>query len=200
MGRKSLNKNRKPITKKVKQWLEKLLLELQDKDLEKLTIDDLALLADKSKSTIYIYFESKEEIIIAICNIRVETITESIAQAFQQELDTIKLYESLVQQFTEGTAGISISFLQSIKQNYPSAWAIVENFTDIFIDLLKAQYNKGIEEGIFNDIPVDLMSHLDKIFVMQVVTNPTLFNDKTYKTSALIQDYLNLRLTGLLKR
>ena len=61
MGRKSLNKNRKPITKKVKQWLEKLLLELQDKDLEKVTIDDLALLADKSKSTIYIYFDPRNE-------------------------------------------------------------------------------------------------------------------------------------------
>tara|TARA_B100000795_G_scaffold4331_1_gene3014 strand:+ start:27210 stop:27401 length:192 start_codon:yes stop_codon:yes gene_type:complete len=55
MGRKSLNKNRKPITKKIENWLHELLLELQNKDLNKLTIDDLAKLAKKSKSTIYIY-------------------------------------------------------------------------------------------------------------------------------------------------
>ena len=40
MGRKALNKNRKPITKKVENWLHELLLELQNKDLNKLTIDD----------------------------------------------------------------------------------------------------------------------------------------------------------------
>ena len=200
MGRKALTKNRKPITKKVEKWLEELLLELQNKDLEKLTIDDLAKLTRKSKSTIYIYFESKEEILVSACKTRLDTISNKIALTFQEDLDTIELYESLVQLFTEGTSGISIFFLQNIKQNYLSAWTLIEDFTDNFIELLKMQYKKGISEGIFNDVSVELTSQLDKLFVMQVVTNPDLFNDKTYTTSQLINDYLNLRLTGLLKR
>jgi hypothetical protein len=36
--------------------------------------------------------------------------------------------------------------------------------------------------------------------VMQVVTNPEIFNDKEYSISELITQYLNLRLTGLLKK
>ncbi len=34
---------------------------------------------------------------------------------------------------------------------------------------------------------------------MQVVTNRKIFDDKTYTTSQLINDYLSLGLTGLLK-
>jgi len=200
MGRKALTKNRKPITKKVEKWLEVLLLELQNKDLEKLTIDDLAELTKKSKSTIYIYFESKEEILIAACKTRLDTISNNLSLTFQEELDTVELYESLVQLFTEGTSGISLYFLQNIKQNYLSAWTLIEDFTDHFIELLKTQYKKGISEGLFNDFSIELASQIDKLFVMQVVTNPDLFNDKTYTTSQLINDYLNLRLTGLLKR
>mgnify|MGYP006076799597 CR=1 FL=1 len=199
MGRKSLNKKRKPINKKVDIWLGELLLNIQNKDLEKLTIDDLAKLAEKSKSTIYEYFESKEEILLAACKTRITTLSETISNTLQQKIDVIKLYERLVEIFAEGTSGISISFLQGIKQSYPNVWSIIENFTDNFVEILKEQYKLGIKEGIFNPISVDLMSHLDKIFVMQVVTNPTLFNDKEYTISKLISDYLNLRLKGLLK-
>tara|TARA_B110000091_G_scaffold211559_1_gene256451 strand:- start:262 stop:864 length:603 start_codon:yes stop_codon:yes gene_type:complete len=198
MGRKSLNKKRKPINKKVDIWLGELLLNIQNKDLEKLTIDDLAKLAEKSKSTIYEYFESKEEILLAACKTRITTLSETISNTLQQKIDVIKLYERLVEIFAEGTSGISISFLQGIKQSYPNVWSIIENFTDNFVEILKEQYKLGIKEGIFNPISVDLMSHLDKIFVMQVVTNPTLFNDKEYTISKLISDYLNLRLKGLL--
>ena len=200
MGRTALTKKRKPITTKVEKWLDELLLELQNKDLEKLTIDDLAKLSRKSKSTIYIYFDSKEEILLAACKTRLDAISNKIALTFQEDLDTVTLYETLVQLFTEGTSGISLYFLQNIKQNYLSAWTLIEDFTDHFIKLLKTQYKKGISEGIFNDVSVELASQLDKLFVMQVVTNPDLFNDKTYITSQLINDYLNLRLTGLLKR
>ena len=200
MGRKSLNKKRRPVNKKVHVWLGELLLNIQNKDLEKLTIDDLAKLAGKSKSNIYEYFESKEEILLAACKTRTTTLSETILNTLQQEIGVIKLYERLVEIFAEGTSGISISFLQGIKQSYPDVWSIIEDFTDKFVEILKEQYKLGIKEGIFNDISVDLMSHLDKIFVLQVVTNPSLFNDKEYTISKLIIDYLNLRLKGLLKK
>jgi hypothetical protein len=47
MGRKSIDRSRKNTTNKVNKWLEILLLNLQNKDIEKLTIDDFAILAKK---------------------------------------------------------------------------------------------------------------------------------------------------------
>ena len=200
MGRRALSKNRKPLTKKVKAWLADLLLKLQSEDLEQLTMDDIAFLAKKSKSTIYVYFDSKEEILLAASKTRLEGSTKTIAHVLTEDLDTLQLYRSLVHIFIEATVGISISYLQSIKKNYPVIWQVIEETTDYFLHLLSKQYKKGMEEGIFNEVSVELASHLDKIFVMQVVTNPDFFNDDSYTTSDLIKDYLNLRLTGLLKR
>tara|TARA_B110000091_G_C13791081_1_gene465654 strand:- start:1369 stop:1968 length:600 start_codon:yes stop_codon:yes gene_type:complete len=199
MGRKSIDKSRKNTTIKVNKWLEILLLNLQDKNIEELTIDDFATLAKKSKSTIYTYFESKEDILLAACKTRVDALSNAIFSIIEQDLETLELYELLVKTFAEGTSSISISFLQSIKKSYPTSWSIIEVFTDKYINLLREQYKKGIEKGIFNSISIDLMSHLDKIFVLQVVTNPAIFNDKEYSISELITQYLNLRLTGLLK-
>jgi hypothetical protein len=199
MGRKSIDKSRKNINNKVNKWLEILLLNLQNKDIEELTMDDFAILAKKSKSTIYSYFQSKEEILLAACKTKVDALSSSIFNIIEQDLETLELYELLVKTFAEGTSSISISFLQSVKKSYPTSWSIIEVFTDNYIILLRKQYKTGIEKGIFNNISIDLMSQLDKIFVLQVVTNPAIFNDKEYSISELITQYLNLRLTGLLK-
>ena len=200
MGRKSTSRKRKPITDKVNAWLSDLLIRLQFEDLEQLTMDDLARLAGKSKSTVYEYFATKEDILVAACETRTKALSESILAKSEEKLDTVKRYEELVGLFAEGTIGISISFLQGIRRHYPKAWAVIDEFTNAFIALLKELYKKGMAEGIYNPISVELLVHMDKHFVIQVVTNPAIFSDTQYTVSQLIRDYLNLRLTGLLKR
>jgi AcrR family transcriptional regulator len=200
MGRKSLSRKRKEITPKVNSWLGELLLQLQYEDLDKLPMDDIARLVGKSKSTIYEYFESKEDIFLAACQTRLRFLVESGLNGVQQGCSTVERYERLVEVFAEGTAGISIHFLQSIKQQYPKAWEAIEGFTNSYIDLLKEQYRQGMAEGIYNPISIELLGFLDRLFVTQVVTNPDFFSDEQYTISNLVRDYLKLRLHGLLKK
>ncbi len=56
-----------------------------------------------------------------------------------------------------------------------------------------------MSEGIYTKTSIELLINIDKIFVLQVVTNFSLFNDQKYTLSQLIREYLNLRLNGLLK-
>ncbi len=200
MGRKSIARKRKPITPKVQTWLKALLVRIQYEDLEQLKIDDIAKLAGTSKSTIYEYFGSKEEILEACCATRINQLTTDVLQLSQKDLDTTDLYTSLVEAFAEGVSDISFSFLQHIKLHYPQAWTLIDQFTDLYVDLLKNLYQKGIEEGLYNAVSIDLLGHIDKLFIIQVVTNPSIFSDEQYHISELIRDYLNLRLVGLLKR
>lgn len=200
MGRKSLTRKRKAVTHRTNKWLNKLLLGLQHEDLEVLTIDDLARISGKSKSTIYEYFATKEDILYAACNTRTESLQAAIAQISEQQLTTVDLYTQLIEIFAQGTADISIAFLQSIRQHYPKAWSVIDAFTTNFVELLKGHYEQGIAAGIYNPVSVELLAHLDKLFITQVVTNPTIFSDKKFTLSSLVRDYLNLRLMGLLKR
>ena len=61
MGRKTLVKDIKPLSAKAENWLRELFPKLLDKTLHKLTLDELAHLTNKSKSTLYSYFATKEE-------------------------------------------------------------------------------------------------------------------------------------------
>lgn len=199
MGRKAVLKKRKPITKKVENWLSDLLVKIQYENLENLTIDDLARLAGKSKSTVYEYFKSKEEIIYAACGTRIEFLASELLLIDDNNHSTNEIYTALIELVANGTAGISIGFLQSIKQHYPSSWLLIDGFIESYLNLLKIQYEQGISEGVYTKTSIELMVNIDKLFVLQVVTNRSLFSDKKYELSQLIKDYLNLRLNGLLK-
>ncbi len=199
MGRKSVIKQRKPITKRVNAWLAALLIVLQDKRLEQLTIDDIANLANKSKSTIYEYFESKEDILLAACQTRIKFLSDSMPNEAEQKGNPIERYEYLIVVFTEGLAGISTSFLQEIKLHYPSSWEAINTLTNTFIEIIKVIYQEGMEQGYYHTTSINLLANLDRYFVTEMVTNPTIFADETYTLSDLVRDYLKLRLTGLVK-
>ncbi|MEL7220996.1 MAG: TetR/AcrR family transcriptional regulator [Bacteroidota bacterium] len=200
MGRKSSTRVRKQPSAKVNRWLAQLLVDLQFEDLEQLTIDDIARIVNKSKSTIYSYFTSKEEILKAACQTRTSSLLLGISQLAERELDNVERYKQLIEIFAEGTSDISINFLQSIRKNYQEAWVVINTFTDHFVRLMETHYSEGMQTGIYNNTSVELLGHLDKLFITQVVTNPTIFTDEKYTVSELIRDYLNLRLFGLLKR
>ena len=200
MGRKALERKRKVPSKKVNIWLAELLIVLQEKNLEKLTIDDIAILASKSKSTIYEYFESKEDVILAACQTRVSVLSELILKNEEFQGNSIEKYKYLVESFIDILTGISISFLHQIRHHYPSSWKLINELTDNFIDLLSEYYRSGMKEGLYQPVSIELLSHLDKYFVTTIVTDKALFSDTDYSLSELVKDYLNLRLTGLLIR
>ena len=89
--------------------------------------------------------------------------------------------------------------MQSIRKYYPVVWQQIEFLTDTFVGLLSDLYTRGIEMGIYNNISVELLTAMDKMFVVEMVTNPELFSDDKYSISDLVRDYLRLRLNGLLK-
>ena len=63
MGRKSTDKSRRPLSKKMIIWVDKIIENLQDQDLTTITLDEIASKTNISKSTIYEYFPTKESIL-----------------------------------------------------------------------------------------------------------------------------------------
>ena len=76
-----------------------------------------------------------------------------------------------------------------LKKYYPNAWLLIEGFIESYLNLLKMQYAKGMSEGIYTKPSIELLLNIDKIFVLQVVTNFSLFNDQKYQVHAI---HLNL--------
>ena len=199
MGRKSIEKIRKRPTPKVNAWLATLLIDIQDADLGLLTMDDLVQISGKSKSTFYTYFERKEDVLLAACQTRIYAILYDLGKVEFETDDVSKLYKKLIEIFANGTSGIRLSFLQSIRKYYESIWGEIEVLTDTYVGMLSSLYSRGISLGLYRDFSVELLTIMDKLFVIEIVTNSALFTDEKYSVSDLVRDYLNLRLDGLLK-
>jgi len=199
MGRKSIEKIRKRPTPKVNAWLATLLIDIQDADLGMLTMDDLVRISGKSKSTFYTYFERKEDVLLAACQTRIYAILYDLGKVEFGTDDVSIIYKQLIEIFANGTSGIRLSFLQSIRKYYESIWEEIEVLTDTYVGMLSGLYSRGISLGIYRDFSVELLTTMDKLFVIEIVTNSALFTDEKYSVSDLVRDYLNLRLDGLLK-
>ncbi len=199
MGRKSTSRNRKAKNEKVERWTQAILPKLKYKDLRNLTMDDLALLMNKSKSTIYEYFTTKEEVFEYITQVRIDRLN-----AYKNEITTEILqldyqYETLASILTEGAKDISAFYLKQIQQHYPSAWKIIEEFLQGLLEDLKQFYLYGIENNLFKPISVDLLLKLDQYFILQLITDDAFFNQSKETLASTVKNYMFLKFEGLLK-
>jgi len=199
MGRKSIPKNRKEKDQKVEQWTQAMLPKLKNKHLGDLTMDDLAKLMNKSKSTIYQYFTTKEEVFEYTTEVRMNRLS-----TYKNEISTAILtldynHDAFVNIFTEGAKDISAFYLKQLQQYYPSAWAIIEDFLYDLINDLKEFYISGIKNNLFKPLSVELLTKLDEYFIMQLIVDDHFFSQSKETLASMVKNYMALKFEGLMK-
>ena len=198
MGRRSTDKKRKALTERSKVWLRDLLSKLQDKDLSKLTLDEHAALIGKSKSTIYSYFSTKEEIYISLVHLVLDDMA-ALGSVEVEEEDMEAALKMVMTRISKGIEGISIDFLEQIRSEFPQVWAIIEEFIGMVLALLEGIYKEGMKQGSFRQFNISLLSALDNHFVMNIMTNAAVFSRQGMSLDDLVKEYLELRLAALRK-
>lgn len=197
MGRKSIDRERKPLTKKAKRWVRELTPLLQNKDLDKLTLDQLAELAGKSKSTIYTYFSTKEEIFLTVTQFVLEDLQFAISSEATSGNDMEQALSKILLNISKGIEGISIGYLEQLQKHFPGIWAVIEQFTTKVLTNLAKIYEKGMMQGTFKPFSVSLLTALDRHFVMNIMTDASNFSQQGLTLKDLVQEYLELRLSAL---
>ncbi|WP_074410043.1 MULTISPECIES: TetR/AcrR family transcriptional regulator [Aquimarina] len=199
MGRKSILKNRKEKNRKVEQWTLAILPKLKTADLGELTMDDLALLMKKSKSTIYQYFTTKEEIFEYITQVRIDYLYTYKNQITEEILKLDYRCETLGRILMEGAKDVSSLFLRQLQEHYPTAWKIIEEFLCALLEDLKQFYILGIENNIFKPISSELLVKLDEYFIRQLITDDNFFDQTEETLESIMRDYMFLKFEGLKK-
>lgn len=192
MGRKSIDRSRKKLSNKMEQWVDSILATLQHENLSELTVDDIAKLTSKSKSTIYEYFDSKESIILTAVERRLEQL-EAIPQV-EDHQSILDSYLALVNWLANNLQDISFNLLFQLKSDFPASWDSVESFQSDLLHTLQKHYEAGIEAGLFRNMPVDLLVEMDRHFIMTWLSAST----KEQTIDQLIHSYVDLRLNGIL--
>lgn len=197
MGRKPLQRTRKSDPEKTTAWLELLLPKLQTADLKALTMDDIAGLIGKSKSTVYEYFPSKEILLLEGVRIRLDALSALRTMIDFREGDIKTLYVNYITLISNVVADVSISFLEAIEKDFPVIWTeILANMQGIIDDLTQL-YEIGIERQDFKKVSVALLIEIDRFFVTKLINDTKLWSDESIGLEQLIHEYLAIRLDGL---
>ncbi len=199
MGRKASDRPRKKDHREIKDWAHRLIPELNAHSLEKLSIDQLARWMQKSKSTIYEYFSSKEEIIIFAIEVHLELFKEVPQILRAHPFQPRKQYEQFMALMVRGTQVISPRFLYELPLYYPEAWKSLEAFLTSLLEEIRHFYEEGIRLEVFKPVSVELLICLDRLFVFQIINDPSLTSHTQTNLDALVEDYLRLKFEGLMQ-
>ena len=198
MGRKAINKERKRLTPKAELWVKDLFFKLQDKKLNQLTLDEMASLIQKSKSTIYTYFKTKEEIYETVILMVLSDLENAIYEELPQNVDVILLYEEILFKICDGIQGMSIGFLNQIQLFFPDIWLKIHEFTNRILNTLKLIYDNGMSTGKFNVFNVRLLIAMDEVFIMSIMTDVKRFEEDNLSLEDLVNQYFKLRMKALI--
>ncbi|WP_299835353.1 TetR/AcrR family transcriptional regulator [uncultured Tenacibaculum sp.] len=199
MGRKALDRERKQLSKKAEAWVKELFYKVQYEKLDKLTLDELAALVQKSKSTIYTYFKTKEEIYATMVGMVLQNLEEVVFDELEDGADVINIYETILLKISDSIEGISIHFLDEIQTNFPQIWNEIKQVTDHVLSTFSLIYKRGMKTGVFADFNINLLLAMDNAFIMNIMTDHDSFKDEDLSLKDVVNQYLKLRINALTK-
>jgi AcrR family transcriptional regulator len=197
MGRKAIQKNRKVDFRKKQEWAKTLFPFFQKHGVKGITIDEMAKWLGKSKSTLYEYFKSKNEILELSILSKIDDVI-GFQVILQDENKTYRQrYNDFYELITVQIAGVSTKFLSELKEYFPDQWKVIEFFLQGLISSLKVYYKSGIKAGAFKNIHVALLIAEDQHFIFDLMTNPQFLEDNNLTVKVLVEQYSSLKLDGL---
>ena len=165
MGRKTVNRKRYKDPYIKEKYTIKLLVYFQKNGIRQFSMSKLAEDFEISKTTLYNHFESKEVMVEAALDYKLNVIRD-----YQDVLENITLpyterYRKSMLFFCVQLYGVSNKLLNEIKDHYPLIWIKVVAFQkNVFLDL-QSYYQIGKEIGVFiNDADPLLLSLNDQQF------------------------------------
>jgi AcrR family transcriptional regulator len=198
MGRKALDKDRKNSSSKKEKWALALFDYFQIEGLKKVSMDDIALEIKRSKSTLYEYFESKDEIISLMVQLKLQDLNRFAEIISNKELDFFKRYELSMAQISNQLSSVSNLFLSDLKELYPEMWEAVQFFIRQSTFLLKEYYEEGIKTGAFREINIDVLTLTDTMF-FNALTNPETLKSLNISLKEALVAFLDIKMNGVRK-
>lgn len=198
MGRKSSNRIRKDNPKKRREWIIELYPYFRDNGLKDLRMDGVAKLLGKSKSTVYEYFTSKEEIVAETISYKLEALLGFEDILLDENLGLEERYLQLMEYMIPILTDISNLLLTDIQSLYPKLWLQVDAFYDHASHVLEQYYNEGIEKGVFRKLHPAILAHSDRFFFQELV-DPKFLAEKGISANEAFEGYFDLKFKGLMK-
>jgi len=198
MGRKPLDKERvdDPYIKEI--WVKELATLYLQYGLGKFTMDKIAKKLNISKATLYKYFSSKDEIIDAVVQYKIQEIITFEDLLVDDNIDFSERFFEIIKTASIMLAEISGQFLHDTKIKHPELFVKMDTFSDRALYAAEKFYQQGIETGVLNDIDPKILALTDKMFI-QAVSNPKFLQEHNISVKEAFDNYFLMKSKGIFK-
>ncbi len=144
---------------------EKIIEQIEDKlfteGFYKTTMDEVAAELGMSKKTIYKFFPSKDDLVMAITKHYMEKMKNKIIPALKSDKNAIEKLGELIKILAGASKIISNKRIEEMKKYFPEIWNEVDNFrTKMMFENITTVINQGKSEGLFIDYPTPVIMNV----------------------------------------
>ena len=169
----------------------------------KTTMDEIALASRKGKSSIYYYFNSKEEIFKAVVEKEAGILKEELVAAINGADDPMEKLKAYVLVRMK-TIGKMANFYSAIKDEYLNHLDFTETIRQKYdreeIDMVHNILQEGVDNGEFK-IENTALASIAIVTALKGMEIPMFWNeDEGMEIEKRIEDLINILFYGVIKR
>lgn len=152
----------------------------------KFTMDDVAKECRISKKTLYLIFDDKEELFLAMVGYVFDAIKESEQEVLADDsLPTVEKIRRILGVMPESYRDVDFRQLHLLKDKYPTIYRQVEERLESGWEKTIALIEEGIKEGSVKPVPVPLVKMMLEASLEQFFQRDILIRNKLSYTEAL---------------
>jgi len=169
---------------------------------KKTTVDEIANSLYKTKSFIYHYFKSKEEIFQSVVEKESAVLKEEIMNAVNREKTPQNKLHTFILTKMHGFSRFS-NFYHVLIDKYLTHYDFIEKLRKKHIDdeirMISNILKNGVDEGVFSINNIDLTAEA-VVTALKAFEYPLLVEKDTKKIERTLENVLNIILYGIVKR
>ena len=160
----------------------KIIEQIEDKLFKegfyKTTMDEVASELGMSKKTIYKFFPSKEDLVMAIAKHFMSGMKNKILPALSSNKNAIEKLEDLMNILAKASEKISSARMEEMKRHYPSLWNEIDRFrTEMMFGNITKVIDQGKKEGLFIDCPTNIVMNVLVASIRNIVNPDFILNN-----------------------
>ena len=160
----------------------KIIEQIEDKLFKegfyKTTMDDVASELGMSKKTIYKFFPSKDELVMAIAKHFMNGMKTKILPALSSDKNAIEKLAELINILAKASDKISPKRMDEIRRYFPNLWNEIDSFrTKMMFGNITKVIEQGKKEGLFIDYPTNIVMNVLVASVRNIVNPDFILNN-----------------------
>ena len=161
---------------------DKIIKQIEDKlfreGFYKTTMDEVASELGMSKKTIYKFFPSKEDLIMAIAKHFMNNLKNKIVPALNSDKNAIEKLAELINILATASEKVSTKRMEEMKKHFPGLWNEIDSFrTRMMYGNITKVIEQGKAEGLFIDFPTPIVMNILVASIRNVVNPDFILNN-----------------------